>query len=705
MERVRYLSGLMAALAAGSACAADLSPDHWPVAIRADVERKEVFRYPPYGRTVEGDHGLMAGTLSPIAIHAGSEALREGGSAADAAATAALTQIATGAGGPVTYAGVFQLLYFDARTKKVYALDAQWGRYAHETDPATIPDSSRVAGAAQPTLPANEPLGRDTLVPGFMAGVEAMHARFGRLPFADLFQPAIWYADHGFVVSPILGSEFERQQAVLWRTPEGRRFASMPDGRLPIAGDLFRQPEAAKTLRAVASQGAAYMYTGDWAHAYVAAVQAAGGKATLDDLARYRALWREPYSLPFEGAALYSIGENEVGGCPSLEALNILSAAKVDEMGPYWRDPRAFGMYVRAIRFAFYGHFPGFASPQQDHPASSTCAVSLTPQYAKAAMPKIEAAGTAPNPDVEPGHHTDAVVAVDRWGDVAVLVHSSNTVGWGVTGLVVDGVPIPDKAGFASTKAALATGNPNAQLPSGMGPVIGLRDGKPVVAVAGIGFGLVPETVRLLGGLLASGEDLRTVMAAPELLLSSDPIQSDWNWPEQVPAGAYDPELLKAVEAQGLPTKAVPPENDGRGLAAVVVLDQTHGSAKAVEAPNLAIFAEADPRSLAPPPPLATPGALDRYVGVFKVARKVVRVKRDGAYLTAKVPGVPFLLPLSAAGDQEFVGESVNVRVTFDPAINGVSNGLVFHSNGVDSRGVRISESEAAQSEAADTRK
>ncbi|HEY2049944.1 MAG TPA: gamma-glutamyltransferase, partial [Caulobacteraceae bacterium] len=448
MAMVRYLAWLPGLLVAASVCAADLSPERWPAAIRADVERKEAFNFPPYARTVEGDRGLVTGTLSPLAVHSGAEALRQGGSAADAVATAALTEIATSAGGPVTYAGVLQLLYYDAKTRTVYALDAQWGRYEHETDPATIPDSSRKADeVAQPYLPADQ-LGRETLVPGFMAGVEAMHARFGRLAFADLFQPAIWYAEHGFVVSPIMAGEFRRQQPVLWRTPEGRRFASTPDGHLPTTGDLFVQPETARTLRAVATQGAAYMYTGDWARAFVAAVQGAGGKVTLDDLARYHALWRTPYSLPFEGATVYGVGENTVGACPTLEALNLLSASKVDGMGPYWRDPKAFAAYVRAIRLAYYGHYlaEGAPSPQAP-PQSSPCSTSLTAQYAKDSSPKLEAAASPPNPRTEPGHHSDSVVAVDRWGDVAVLVHSSNTVGWGVTGLVVGGVPIPDAAG------------------------------------------------------------------------------------------------------------------------------------------------------------------------------------------------------------------------------------------------------------------
>ena len=668
MAIARYLAWLPGVLVAASVCAADLSPDRWPAAIRADVERKEAFSYPPYARTVEGDRGLVTGTLSPIAIHSGAEALRQGGTAADAAATAALTEIATSAGGPVTYAGVLQLLYYDAKTRTVYALDAQWGRYEHETDPATIPDSTRKPdSAAQQNLPADQ-LGRDTLVPGFMAGIEAMHARFGRLAFADLFQPAIWYADHGFVVSPIIAGEFRREQSVLWRTAEGRRFASMPDGRLPKTGDLFVQPDTARTLRAVATQGAAYMYTGDWARAFVGAVQGAGGKVTLDDLARYNAMWRAPYSLPFEGATVYGVGENTVGACPTLEALNLLSASKVGGMGPYWRDPKAFAAYVRAIRFAFYSHyFPESATPPHDQPASSPCDATLTAQYAREASSKLEPAASPPNPTAEPGHHSDAVVAVDRWGDVAVLVHSSNTVGWGVTGLVVGGVPIPDAAG--RNQAWLATARTGDRLPSGMAPVIALKNGKPVVAVAAVGLSLVPETVRLVGGLLANGQDLKTLTSAPELLLTYEPILSYWDWPELVPAGAYGADMLRAIRAEGLPVVEVTPRTDGRGLAAVVVIDQPSGHARTVEAGGLRLFAESDPDRLAKPPRLATPKTLDQYIGGFNIDGKLIRVTRDGSYLTAKVTGTPFLVPLSADADHEFICGLADTRFTFDSPV------------------------------------
>src|SRR5580658_1378257 len=126
-------------VSAASASAAELSPGHWPAATRAELEQREAATFPTAARTLEGGTILVSGTLSPIAVHAGMEALRQGGTAADAAATVELTQVATNLGSVVSYAGVSQLLYFEARTRKVQALDAGWASYRLETDPATIP--------------------------------------------------------------------------------------------------------------------------------------------------------------------------------------------------------------------------------------------------------------------------------------------------------------------------------------------------------------------------------------------------------------------------------------------------------------------------------------------------------------------------------------------------------------------------------------
>jgi gamma-glutamyltranspeptidase / glutathione hydrolase len=104
--------------------------------------------------------------------------------------------------------------------------------------------------------------GRTALVPGFMAGVQALHGRFGRSPFATLFGPAVWVADHGVAVSPSLANQISTQQEVLTRLRETKRIFTKADGKLYWYRDLFRQPELARTLAHVATEGSRYMYPG-----------------------------------------------------------------------------------------------------------------------------------------------------------------------------------------------------------------------------------------------------------------------------------------------------------------------------------------------------------------------------------------------------------------------------------------------------------
>ena len=127
------------ALIAGSTFAASFSPANWPADERAALERLEERNTPDAYRVVEGDNGLVAGTMSPTSVRVGLDVLKQGGNAADAATAVAVTQVARSLGSFVSYAGIAQILYLDARSGKVYSLDAGWASYLGEADPKTIP--------------------------------------------------------------------------------------------------------------------------------------------------------------------------------------------------------------------------------------------------------------------------------------------------------------------------------------------------------------------------------------------------------------------------------------------------------------------------------------------------------------------------------------------------------------------------------------
>jgi gamma-glutamyltranspeptidase/glutathione hydrolase len=551
---------------------------------RLVIEAREAAVFPTEVRTVRGGKGLVSGSASPIAVEAGAKVLREGGTAADAAVATAFAQVTTMLGANVSFAGVAQLVYYEARTGRVHAMDAGWGSWRGETSPATIPDTdlSLVTGMAPPANAASAH-GRKMLIPGFMAGMEAMHRRFGKLRFARLLAPSIWYAENGVPVTPLLAGYFSIATAPFQKAESGRAFA-LPS---PKFGSRFVQQQLAGLLRAVAKDGAHHMYSGPWAQRYVETVRGAGGAATLEEMRAYAPSWGEPLRLDSADASIAGPAATNTSGCAVLEALNLIDHARGAEEGD-----EAFRTTALALRTAIYGHHGAPAAAFEKRAGvGGSCAARVTPGYgATAASAMEEMLGTEVRTD--PGHHSASVVAVDRWGNVAALVHSSNTAVWGDSGLVLGGVPLPVPASiYRHLLTAIA---PGARLPSDMAPMILLERGKPVAAVAAIGSSVVPETLRLVSGLRRADADLAALAGAPPLLLNYEqtgmPLLTR---DELVPAGRYPAEMLEALRKRGLPVREVDAQRVlyVRGTGAFASL---RGGTASAEVPGVLVFAAAE---------------------------------------------------------------------------------------------------------------
>lgn len=309
--------------------------------------------------------------------------------------------------------------------------------------------------------PAPTPSGRTALVPGFVAGAHAAHRSSGRLPWAQLWSPARHLLERGVPVSPHLARLLDLRADVLTRTDEGRA-AFTPDGRLPRAGELAAQPRLAATLAALADHGPDWMYRGPWAEHFVAAVRHDGGYANHDDLASYRARRADPARGSFAGHEIATLPAPDTGGVDLLSTLARLEAAGVGEPS---RDPDALVGLLSAL----------------EAPSS--------------------------------GGHSDYVIAVDSRGNVAAVCHSINTAMWGTTGIVVDGVPVPDPAAFQ--QAALTPLAPGDHLPMPVEPAIALHHGRPVLACSSIGIGLHPATVLGLHRVLALSQPVAAAVGTP----------------------------------------------------------------------------------------------------------------------------------------------------------------------------------------------
>lgn len=581
------------------ASGADLSPTSWPAGVREQAEQIEAQRWDPQeAQTVTGRQGVISATVSPIAVQAGLQVLRQNGNAADAAATVALTQITTQLGSVVSYAGIMTLLYYDAKTGKVYSLDGGYNSYQNETDPKTIPvsDLGSLNMAARPPTQGGAK-GRETLVPGFMAGIEAMHQRFGKLPFKVLFEPALWYAKNGVTISPHLAGFFPLRQSFLARTPAGQRFLKQAGHELPQTGDKFVQPELAETLAAVAKQGARYMYTGAWGKAFVEAVQRDGGKATLADLQAYRATWSEPYTDSVFGHTVYVNGVPNFSAYQVLTGLKMAEALKLEQRGPYWSDPTTFRDLARIGEFVVGA--PTFSPMVLDALRSKGIDASPENQRTKAfgeAVAPLLSQLFAAVPGKDP-HHSNSIVVVDKTGNIAVLTHSINTVIWGDTGIVVGGIPLPDSAGFQQERLALH--RPGERLPNEIACTLTFAGTKPVLATAPIGSSLIPETLKTILSVIGQKQDLAVVTAAPPLFINLDfsaapkPLSER---PVNVPADAYDTKFLDQVRALGVSLTTLPAATAGglRGTLSTAAIDPATGRVSSPEVPRVMVFSGAN---------------------------------------------------------------------------------------------------------------
>ena len=513
---------------------AQFDPDHWS---KEDL-RKYLFLQngldPDLGKRVDppksaaSSKAMIAGTSEPFAVHAGLEVLMHGGSAADAAVTTALAQVALTAGATISYAGILTAVYYDASSGKVYTLNAAYNTVQNEKDPLSIPATG-------------EHSGRTALVPGFMAGIQALHDRFGKLPFSSLFGPAIWIAENGIVLSRNVGGWISSQQGFITRLPETKRVFTKPDGEFYEAGDVFRQPALAATLRKVADKGSDYMYKGEWARHFVNLVHREGGKMTLDDLSAYRPLWKEPLQVSYGDYQVASLGLPNTGGFITLEGLKLAEAAHLNKLGHYADSAEALYDLIQIVRVT--QRAAGMGSPVP------------SPELTQRLWGLIQSGMARPPTKASGSGHSAGILAVDEQGNVAVVLHSINTDLWGTTGIFVDGVSIPDSA--SGQQREIARVGPGRRLTEATNPVLVLKAGKPVLASVAIGSALHDVTLENLISVLDFGME-------PQVAVEQPNTQGSYFEKEVIGQGEFVQSVLDGVEARGQPIKIISRYAQGR---------------------------------------------------------------------------------------------------------------------------------------------
>lgn len=244
----------------------------------------------------------------PLAAQAGVTMLANGGNAVDAAIATAITLTVVEPCSNGVGSDLFAILWDGS---EVVGLNAS-GRAPTAWSPAHFAGKSLIG-----------PRGISSVtIPGAVSGWVALSQRFGKLPFADLFEPAIRYARDGFLVSPIVASYWQRAVPLM---PQDLGFAEhfMPRGRAPEAGERFANPALASTLEKIASTDGDAFYRGELAQAIVRYAHAQGELHSLADFAQHSADWVTPLAQDYRGATVHQIPPNGQG-VAALSALGIL---------------------------------------------------------------------------------------------------------------------------------------------------------------------------------------------------------------------------------------------------------------------------------------------------------------------------------------------------------------------------------------------
>lgn len=414
----------------------------------------------------------------PRAAYAGYKILEAGGDAIDAALGTAFTSIVFKVGSETSFAGIMNLMYYEEATGKVYNMNAGYNSVLNEKDPLTIPKET--------------PSGRTVLVPGFMAGAQSAHQKFGNIAFEKLFAPAIHFAEKGIMFDNMLNLYTHEltDLETLERLPETKAIFTDENGEWLKIGDTLKQNALATTLKKIAERGADHMYTGEWGKHFIEAVQREGGKMTLQDLANYKPYWKEPIMTSYKGYDIYGPALPTTGGLNIAEALNILSFDEKKSNLPFTEDPEKFANIQRTSYLPhLYGsgigntHYPDSLWPKYFKGISRAPEDRLIMDQARKLYQMIQSDrwNDAMEHELESSsknsYHTDITIAVDKEGNMAVITFTNIGFWGGKTMLFVDGVSIPDPVSSANNKEILSHMKPGERLQEALVPLIVLQNG------------------------------------------------------------------------------------------------------------------------------------------------------------------------------------------------------------------------------------
>ncbi len=506
---------------------------------------------------VRAQHGMVA-TSQPLASQVGLEVLKRGGNAVDAAiAVAAMLNVTepmmTGVGGDA-----FVMVYW-SKTGELKGLNAS-GR---------APQALTLEHFQQKGLKQIPVRGMESIsVPGAFDGWVTLLNRYGTMKLSDLLEPAIEYAENGFPVMEKTAEDWNAEVEVLKRDAASTA-TYLPQGRAPKPGEIFRNANLAKTLRALAAGGRDALYNGEIGRQMVAYFQQHGGYITMQDLAAQHSEWVEPISTDYRGYKVFEMPPNGQG-LTALIALNILENFDLRSMWQQQRDAY-YHTEIEAMKLAFADRNRYIADPKF---AKVPVEQLLSKQYAKqrAALIKPGTAIQDPQPGMLMQGSTTYFTVVDKDHNAVSFInslyeHFGSGVTAGDTGIVMQ-----DRG----SQFSLDPNSPNVIAPGKRPfhtiiPAMVFKDGKLLFSFGVMGGGMQPQGhVEVLTRIIDLGMGLQEAIDAPRFRYDggSRVIMED----------AMGADVIAALERRGHRRASVPNVRSAMGGAQLIMLDPETGA-------------------------------------------------------------------------------------------------------------------------------
>ncbi|MBE9540224.1 MAG: gamma-glutamyltransferase [Proteobacteria bacterium] len=460
----------------------------------------------------------MAATAQPLASQVAIDILKAGGSAVDAAiaANAALGLMeptGNGIGGDIF------VIIWDPATEQLYGYNGSGrspaGRDLKQLQAqiAELKASGKVAPDSQ-GIPSHGSL--PVTVPGTVDGWFAIHEKFGRLPMSEVLAPAVNYAREGFPVSPVIAYYLDRSMKGLQRVSpmieetDNAHATYFANGRAPVAGEMFRNPDLGQTLETIGKGGRDVFYRGDLTRTMDAYFRRIGADMRYEDFAAHQGNWVQPGSVNYKGYDLYELPPNGQG----YAALQMLSILKNIDLTQWSRgSAQVFHYMTEAKRLAFEDVARYYADPQySDIPLQGL----LSDAYGRQRFDLIDPDKASPEfgpgePVLEGEGDTTYLTVADSSGMMVSLIQS-NYRGMG-SGLVADGLGFmfQDRGELFS----LDEGHPNVYAPGKRPfhtiiPAFLMKDGRPVMSFGLMGGGMQPQGhVQILVNMIDFGMNIQ----------------------------------------------------------------------------------------------------------------------------------------------------------------------------------------------------